>query len=131
MEYKGAADIVQVLGGSLAPDARGNYLCRCPVHGDARPSLSVCDRDDRTLVHCFAGCSQTDVIAALRRLKLLPGRPNVGVYATEPVEPLKPVKPLWTPDPLKPWREASPLRIRRSAFRLRFTAREVPSQPRA
>ena len=41
--------------------------CPCPAHDDRSPSLSVSEtRDGRVLVHCFAGCSQADVIAALK-----------------------------------------------------------------
>ena len=67
--------IVEALGGSLVPDANGNYRCCCPSHADARPSLSVRDRDGKALFRCFAGCRQSDVSAALQRLGLLPGRP--------------------------------------------------------
>lgn len=38
---------------------------RCPAHEDTTPSLSVTHRTDRTLIHCFAGCSTPDVVASL------------------------------------------------------------------
>ena len=41
-------------------------MARCPVHDDRDPSLSIAERDGKVLVHCFAGCPQEDVIAALR-----------------------------------------------------------------
>lgn len=38
----------------------------CPAHDDASPSLSVGQgRDGRVLVHCHAGCSTSDIAAAL------------------------------------------------------------------
>jgi 5S rRNA maturation endonuclease (ribonuclease M5) len=37
----------------------------CPAHEDKHPSLKVREGDDRLLVHCHAGCSQDDVLAAL------------------------------------------------------------------
>ena len=50
-------------------------MCRCPVHADATPSLSVTRKPDgRVLVHCFAGCAGADVIDALRHRGLWPGR---------------------------------------------------------
>lgn len=104
-----ALKIAGALGGSLVPDASGNYRCQCPAHDDARPSLSVCDRGGKTLVRCFAGCRQSAVIAALQRLGLLPGKPNPNARATAPIQPPKPAKPLWAPNSPKPWREASPL----------------------
>jgi hypothetical protein len=38
----------------------------CPAHGDKSPSLSIRQTsDDRVLIHCFAGCSALDVLAAV------------------------------------------------------------------
>ena len=54
-----AAQIVEALGG------RGDKA-RCPAHDDAHASLHVTQADDRVLVKCFAGCSQAEVIDALR-----------------------------------------------------------------
>lgn len=42
------------------------WSCKCPAHEDRSPSLSVKVLDDgRVLVHCHAGCSAPDVVAAL------------------------------------------------------------------
>jgi hypothetical protein len=44
----------------------GRWLARCPAHEDGRPSLSLRELDDgRVLLHCFAGCSTGDVLAAI------------------------------------------------------------------
>lgn len=44
----------------------GTYQARCPAHADRGPSLSVRETDDgRVLLHCFAGCSVHDVLAAV------------------------------------------------------------------
>lgn len=41
------------------------YVARCPAHEDRTASLSVKEGDDgKTVVHCHAGCSYKDVIAA-------------------------------------------------------------------
>jgi hypothetical protein len=41
------------------------WSARCPAHDDKGPSLSVCELPDgRVLVHCFAGCSVEQVVAA-------------------------------------------------------------------
>lgn len=37
----------------------------CPSHRDRRPSLVVTRRDDRVLLHCFAGCGFGHVLKAL------------------------------------------------------------------
>lgn len=42
------------------------FMARCPAHEDSRASLSIARGDDgRALIHCFAGCSTPDVVAAL------------------------------------------------------------------
>lgn len=42
------------------------WTARCPAHDDDRPSLSVALGDDgRVLVHCFAGCTPKQVVAAV------------------------------------------------------------------
>ena len=43
----------------------GQWTACCPAHEDSTPSLSITDADDRTLIHCFAGCTFTEVIAAM------------------------------------------------------------------
>jgi hypothetical protein len=48
------------------------WVARCPAHEDRSPSLSITERNGKVLVCCHAGCSQTDVIAALRARGLWP-----------------------------------------------------------
>ena len=43
----------------------GKFYAKCPAHDDKSPSLSVRDTDDTILIHCFAGCSPDDVLAAI------------------------------------------------------------------
>jgi len=59
-----AREIVDSLGGTWRHN-RG--MCRCPAHDDRTPSLSVSLGRHAILFHCFAGCSNADVIAALAR----------------------------------------------------------------
>ena len=49
----------QVTGG------KGKWMACCPAHQDKSPSLAIKEADDRVLVHCFAGCETSDVIAAI------------------------------------------------------------------
>lgn len=66
-----ARQITLALGGRWL--GRG-ASCKCPAHEDASPSLSISEtRDGRPLVHCFAGCSQGQVIDALRARGLWDG----------------------------------------------------------
>lgn len=42
------------------------WIACCPAHNDTSPSLAIrCLGDDRILLHCFAGCSTSEVLAAL------------------------------------------------------------------
>jgi 5S rRNA maturation endonuclease (ribonuclease M5) len=48
------------------PSGPGRWQARCPAHDDRTPSLAVSQgSDDRTLLHCHAGCSVEDILAAL------------------------------------------------------------------
>jgi hypothetical protein len=51
----------------LNAQTRGSrFLARCPAHDDRRPSLSLREGSGgRTLLHCFAGCSAEEIVAAL------------------------------------------------------------------
>lgn len=40
----------------------------CPAHDDHTPSLSITQRDGRTLLHCYAGCGYEDIVTALNNL---------------------------------------------------------------
>ena len=50
----------------------GKYMACCPTHDDKNPSLAITDADGTTLIYCFAGCQQRDVIDALRARGLWP-----------------------------------------------------------
>lgn len=59
-----AREIVDSLGGTWR---RGRGMCRCPAHDDRTPSLSVSLGRRAILFHCFAGCSNDEIIAELGR----------------------------------------------------------------
>lgn len=57
----------------------GRWIARCPAHDDRRPSLSVRETDDGTLlVKCWPGCTAAEIVAAvgLRLSDLFPERPE-------------------------------------------------------
>ena len=57
--------VVARLGDSVRRSGAG-WIGRCPAHDDRAPSLSATEGDDgRVLLHCHAGCSPEDVVAAL------------------------------------------------------------------
>lgn len=41
-------------------------MAHCPAHDDRTPSLAINERDGKVLFCCHAGCSQSDVLAALK-----------------------------------------------------------------
>ena len=52
-----------------ALEARRSGSCwkaKCPVHDDKNPSLSIREVDGKVLLHCHAGCAQSDAIDALK-----------------------------------------------------------------
>lgn len=48
------------------PAGKGKWRACCPAHDDKNPSLSIAETHGRTLVYCFAGCTQQEVIDVLR-----------------------------------------------------------------
>jgi hypothetical protein len=59
-----AAPLLDRLKGVIATGS-GRWCALCPAHDDQSPSLSVSDRGDRVLIHCFSGCDASDILAAL------------------------------------------------------------------
>ena len=41
------------------------WQAKCPAHEDRSPSLSIGERDGKTLVHCFGGCDVESVLGAV------------------------------------------------------------------
>ena len=41
------------------------WVALCPAHADRNRSLSVCERQGKILLHCFAGCTAEAVCEAL------------------------------------------------------------------
>lgn len=60
--------LVERLGGRWS---EGGGMCRCPVHEDRTPSLSVRPGRTRLLLHCFAGCRSADILRAIRSAGLI------------------------------------------------------------
>ena len=54
------------------------WMAKCPAHQDRNPSLSIHEADGKILLHCHAGCTQRDVIEALRVR---------GLWESRPIEP--------------------------------------------
>lgn len=53
----------------VTPVGPSEWFALCPGHPDKNPSLSIClDHDDNPLVHCFAGCSFSEIVNGLDQL---------------------------------------------------------------
>ena len=66
---------------------RDSFNACCKAHPDNNPSMSVTESPDgKLLAHCFAGCSQADVLDALG---ITSGRPlyTVGSGIQTPIQP--------------------------------------------
>ena len=80
----------------------------CPAHDDRTPSLGVSLGRQAILFHCFAGCDQQSVLAALAREGFeAPAlfSPSAITNAPEPTSTRKP-----SAAALRIWRDAQPLR---------------------
>ena len=88
-------DILQRLDG--VHGAGTQYVARCPVHGDSKPSLSIGQgQDGRVLLKCHAGCDTADILDAL-------GLQTSDLFPeTAPGQAFHPVAPQG-----KQWREAT------------------------
>ena len=57
------------------------WMACCPCHDDRTPSMSIKEVDGKVLVCCHAGCSQVDVIAALKARGLWQAAPPTRTWA--------------------------------------------------
>lgn len=60
-----AEELAQILGGHREGD---QFKAPCPAHPDTKPSLAIKDgRSGKLLLHCHAGCTYDEILAALQR----------------------------------------------------------------
>jgi putative DNA primase/helicase len=69
-----AAETVAAALGQATREGRG-WRAICPSHDDRSPSLSIIEKNGKLLVCCRAGCTQNEVVAALKDRGLWP-KPN-------------------------------------------------------
>src|ERR1019366_5080866 len=55
-----------IIRGLEARRSGSTWMARCPAHEDNNPSLSIREDGGKVLLHCHAGCSQRDVVEALK-----------------------------------------------------------------
>lgn len=81
--FREAEQLANALNARRLPG--GGWMARCPVHDDHTPSLKIDGSPDRILVHCHAGCDQSQVIETLQQMHAWP--------EPEPEETKPPAKP--------------------------------------
>lgn len=64
-----AAELADAL--DAKPSGKG-WRANCPAHNDKTPSFSINERNGVPLFKCWSGCTQSDVIEALRQRGLWP-----------------------------------------------------------
>jgi hypothetical protein len=70
----------------VKPTGRNTYLACCPAHDDKSPSLSIKEEHDgHILLHCFAGCSASDIVGTI-------GIDIGDLFPPEPVHHKAPVR---------------------------------------
>lgn len=95
-------------------ETRGGYwsgskgMARCPAHDDRTPSLGLTLGRSAILFHCFAGCSQAEVLAAMAREGFAARQLFGGSSGLSPLPSPREQKP--SANALRLWREAAPLR---------------------
>lgn len=58
-----AAEIAEILNARRIGD--GQWIARCPAHSpDRNPSLKITDAGNKTLIKCWAGCRNVDIVRA-------------------------------------------------------------------
>lgn len=73
-------------GNQRCPCHNERGLVHCPAHPDDNPSLSLTQRNGRLLWHCFAGCDQDQVLAALQAKGLIGAREKEGLTLAQLAE---------------------------------------------
>lgn len=82
-------------------------MARCPAHDDRTPSLGLTLGRSAILFHCFAGCSQTEVLEGLAREGITARQLFGGSSGTCPLPSPREQKP--SANSLRLWRQAGPL----------------------
>ncbi|MEL6934591.1 MAG: toprim domain-containing protein [Pseudomonadota bacterium] len=85
----------------------GKGMCCCPAHDDSTPSLGVSIGTRAVLFHCFAGCSQVQVLEALARQGIPPAALFNGSSLSIP--PKSPTIDKPSANALRLWKMALPI----------------------
>ena len=77
-------ELARALNGKRSGDG---YLARCPAHEDHTPSLSISSSSEKVLFYCHAGCTQENVISALKERGLWENQSWSKPKVQSPIKP--------------------------------------------
>lgn len=63
--FERVRDSLHAAGKRIENNRQNHFTAQCPAHDDNSPSLGVDDKGDKVMLHCYAGCSPDDVLAAI------------------------------------------------------------------
>ena len=66
------------------------WMAKCPAHDDSNASLGIREEGGKVLVRCYAGCTQRDVIEALKGRGLWTTAPPTRTWARRIVATYRP-----------------------------------------
>ena len=46
-------------------NGNGKWMACCPAHDDKSPSLAITETSENVLIHCFAGCEPSEILASV------------------------------------------------------------------
>ncbi|MDA9948076.1 toprim domain-containing protein [Paracoccaceae bacterium] len=77
-------ELARALNGKRSGDG---YVARCPAHEDHTPSLSISSSSEKVLFYCHAGCTQENVISALKERGLWENQSWPKPKVQSPIKP--------------------------------------------
>lgn len=88
-------DVLSQLSKVRRSGGRDHWVSLCPAHEDRRPSFSVSLKEGRVLFHCFSGCSQSEIRAALGFSQERPAPFTKPIRRAPPVSCSPDIASLW------------------------------------
>jgi len=101
-----AKTIANALNGQKSDNG---FVAHCPAYKDNNPSLSIQEKHGKVLLHFFAGCSQDEVLSALRQRGLWQAKPQAGVSKASKPHSTCLVPSLAAGSPQALWEQYSPV----------------------
>jgi len=113
-----AAELANALGDAKS---HGNeWTARCPAHDDSNPSLWFRDGENAVVLFCHAGCSQEEVLSALKKRDIFISYDKAQSLSKLP----RGIPPFWPPASILKRQGLEPNAENRKAYRAHWTYRD-------